>query len=116
MTNVTPPQEEFLQGLMRGMSQRQAYIAAFPRAKKWKPESVDAQACNLLRSHKVAIRYEELQIQAQEANAITRDAVLSHLKACAFAPWGGQFKTSDQLRAMELICKITGIDTPREEE
>ena len=116
MVIVTRQQEQFLQALMRGMTQRQAYIYAYPNAGTWKPQNVDSKASNLLKDPSVAFRYAELQQQAAEANAITRDSVLSHLKLCAFADWGTKFKTSDQIRAMELICKITGIDTPQDDE
>ena len=78
-------------------------------------QNVDSKASNLLKDPSVALRYAELQHQAAEANAITRDAVLAHLKLCAFADWG-KFKASDQIRAMELICKITGIDAPQDDE
>ena len=113
MQKLTKQQEDFLQNLMKGMSQRQAYIAAFPKAGRWKPESVDAQACNLLKSPKVSIRYEELKLQAQEANEITRDAILTHLKTIAFSPVDfRKLKPADQLRALELMARITGLDSP----
>lgn len=115
MVTVTRQQERFLQELMRDCTQRQAYIIAYPNARKWKPQNVDSQASKLLREPNVALRYAELQRDAAEANAITRDSILSHLKLCAFADWG-KFKPSDQIRAMELICKITGLDSPRLEE
>lgn len=113
MRNLSKQQEDFLQNLMRGMSQRQAYIAAFPRSKKWKPESVDAEACNMLKKPNVAIRYEELKLQAQEANEITRDAILTHLKNIAFWPVDyKKLRPADQLRALELMARITGLDSP----
>lgn len=115
MVIITRKQEQFLQGLMQGMSQRNAYIHAFPNSEKWKPNVVDVKASALLKDPSVALRYAELQHQAAEANAITRDSVLAHLKLCAFADWG-KFKASDQIRAMELICKITGIDAPQDDE
>lgn len=117
MTAVTQAQENFLQNLMHGMTQRQAYIAAFPKAKKWKPESVDAQACALLKTHKVAIRYAELQQEAQEANAITRDSILTRLKDFANAPLDyDKIRPADQIRALELMAKILGIDSPPDDE
>jgi hexokinase len=115
MIIVTRQQEQFIQAIMRGMTQRQAYIYAFPNAQNWKPQNVDSKASNLLKDPSVALRYAELQREAAEANAITRDSVLAHLKLCAFADWG-KFKPSDQIRAMELICRITGIDTPQDED
>ena len=115
MAGVTRQQEKFLQELMQGKTQRQAYITAF-QTKSWKPQSIDANASALLKKPEVAKRYAELQHDAQEANAITRDAVLAHLKTCAFAPFGTKFRTSDQLKAMELICKITGLTSRYDED
>ena len=115
MVAVTRQQERFLQKLMEGSTQREAYITAYPNARSWKPQTVDSAACKLLKSPNVALRYAELQRDAAEANAITRDAVLAHLKLCAFATWGS-FRPSDQIRAMELICKITGMTAPQSDE
>ena len=113
MVVVTRQQETFLQAIMRGKTQRQAYIDAYPNAENWKPQSVDAKASNLLKTPNVALRYAELQRDAAEANAITRDSVLAHLKMIAFSPWGTVCKVSDQIKAMSLICQITGLDSPR---
>lgn len=109
MITVTRQQEKYLQALMQGKTQRQAYIIAYPNSINMKSQTIDNKASTLLKNPAVAQRYAELQHDAQEANAITRDAVLAHLKTCAFAPFGTQFRTSDQLKAMELICKITGL-------
>ena len=116
MIQVTRQQETFLQALMQGKTQRQAFIVAYPNAESWKPQSVDTKASILLKNPNVALRYAELQRDAAEANAITRDAVLSHLKLIAFAPWGTACKVSDQIKAMSLICQITGLDSPRSED
>lgn len=113
MVVVTRQQEIFLQAIMRGKTQRQAFVEAYPNAENWKPQNIDSKASNLLKNPNVALRYAELQRDAAEANAITRDAVLSHLKMIAFAPWGTVCKVSDQIKAMSLICQITGLDSPR---
>ena len=110
---VTRQQEIFLQAIMQGKTQHDAYIIAFPNARKWKAQAVDVNASKLMKNPAILLRYTELQRDAAEANAITRDAVLAHLKLCAFANWG-VFRPADQIRAMELICKITGLTTPQE--
>lgn len=113
MIVITRQQETFLQAIMQGKTQHDAYIVAYPNAKKWKQQAVDVNASKLMKDPNVALRYAELQRDAQEANAITRDAVLTHLKLIAFAPWGTACKVSDQIKAMSLICQITGLDSPR---
>lgn len=115
--SITQAQETFLQNLMQGMSQRQAYKSAFPKSRKWKDESVDAQACATLKSHKVAIRYAELQREASQASGITRDFILSRLKDIATAEIDpDKIRPADQVRALELMAKILGVDSPPDEE
>lgn len=112
---INRQQEKFLQELIKGGTQEHAYNVAYPNSLKWSSKVTQNKASALLKNPKVALRYAEIQHDAAEANAITRDAVLSKLKECAFAPWG-TFKPNDQIRAMELICKIIGITSPQEED
>lgn len=48
------------------MSQRKAYIDAFPSAKNWQPETVDTKACVLEREDKILARIKELQDELKE--------------------------------------------------
>lgn len=63
--------EKFAQLLSEGLSQRQAYLQAYPAAKKWKPETVDNRACKLAHEDEIVTRCEELK------NASASDAILS---------------------------------------
>lgn len=58
---LTPKQERFVQELVKGKSQRQAYRSAYPSSLKWNDNSVDNKASLLLKNVKVRQRYEELQ-------------------------------------------------------
>ncbi|WP_398577195.1 terminase small subunit, partial [Streptococcus gordonii] len=60
MGNLTVKQEKFVQGIISGLSQRQAYREAYPSAKKWLDSSVDSKAVVLLQNAKVMKRYREL--------------------------------------------------------
>ncbi len=77
---LTPKQERFCQNLeIRRMSQRAAYIDAYPKAKDWKPSTVDENACRLANSSKIRARREELRQEekeniAQEAKWTRNDA------------------------------------------
>lgn len=51
-------QERFVQNIVKGMSQRDAYKDAY--AAKYKDEAIDSKACNLFKSDKVQVRYKEL--------------------------------------------------------
>lgn len=49
------------------MSQRQAYIDAYPTAQNWKPKTVDEAACRLVNENcKIVARLEELRAEIKE--------------------------------------------------
>ena len=60
MDKLTPKQELFVQGIISGLSQRQAYRQAYPSAKKWRDNVVDNKASELLKNGEVLVRYREL--------------------------------------------------------
>ena len=60
MSKLTTKQELFVQQLVAGQSQRQAYRSAYPSAKKWKDNVVDNKASELLKNGEVSVRYREL--------------------------------------------------------
>lgn len=55
---------------MKGMSQRQAYLNAFPNSRKWKEKTVDEKASRLLKVDKVWTRYKNLQEEAKDETII----------------------------------------------
>lgn len=59
MDKLTPKQELFVQGIISGLSQRQAYRKAY-KAEKMSDETVDSKASELLKNGKVTVRYREL--------------------------------------------------------
>ena len=102
---LTPKQEIFVASLVKGNSQRQAYIEAYPNAAKWKDESVDAKACYLLRTDKVQIRYQELLKKAED------EAIMSAVERKRFLTGvikGEKISTSDRLKALDLLNKMDG--------
>jgi phage terminase small subunit len=58
-----PRRECFVQERIKGKSQRQAYLTAYPSSKKWKDESVDTAAFKLAKTAEVLHRFEELREQ-----------------------------------------------------
>ena len=69
---LTNKQERFVQELIKGKSQRDAYKIAYPNSKKWKDNSVDREASVLLKKPKVSQRFEELKRKTEEK--VTYDA------------------------------------------
>jgi len=66
INTLTKPQEIFIQELLKGNTQRQAYLKAYPSKKKWKESSVDTAASNLLKNDKVKTRYTEVLNKMRE--------------------------------------------------
>jgi len=63
--------EKYVQKLIEGMSQRQAYRSAFPASQKWKDDTVDSKA-SVLFYGKVLERYQEIQDEQKEEALLTR--------------------------------------------
>ena len=77
---LTAKQEKFVQGLVSGLSQRQAYYEAFPNSKKWKPETVDNKASKLFKESEILARYKQLMDEHKEKALWTREEAINDLK------------------------------------
>lgn len=80
MAKLTAKREEFVLGLVSGLSQRQAYIKAYPRSKCWKPETIDKRASELLKNGEVLGRYNELMKEHADKALWTREEAINDLK------------------------------------
>ena len=56
---LTQQQENFLQEYLKCGISYQAYLKAYPKAKKWNRNTVDVQASKLLNNDKISIRIKE---------------------------------------------------------
>ena len=63
--SLTTKQEIFVQRLIEGYSQREAYKFAF-NCNKMKDSTIDVRACELFNNSKVKVRYEELKQELKE--------------------------------------------------
>lgn len=72
MDKLTPKQEMFVQGIITGLSQRQAYRKAY-KAEKMSDETVDSRASELLKNGKVTVRYRELLKQFSNMSLWSRE-------------------------------------------
>lgn len=59
-SKLTIKQEKFVQGLLKGLSQREAYKKSYD-CTRMKDSVIDVKACELLKSGKVSVRYDELR-------------------------------------------------------
>ena len=84
---LTAKRERFVQEIVKGKSQREAYRIAYPKSQNWKDNSVDAAASNMLKIDKVSIRLQELQSKvlaaAEKKCIMTATEVLEELSNIA---------------------------------
>ena len=96
--------EKFVRGLANGLSQRNAYRAAFPNSAKWKDNTVDSKACNLAKEDKILARLKELQIAATSAavkTATERKEWLTKIMDDTAEEMQHRLKACDMLNKME---------------
>ena len=67
--SLTIKQEIFVQRLIEGYSQREAYKFAY-NCENMKDESIDVKASNLFKEDKIRLRYEELKNELKEKTKI----------------------------------------------
>ena len=86
---LTDKQERFVQELIKGKSQREAYRAAYPKSIKWEDNSVDINASQLFSGTKVKLRYNEIHDrlvkEAEDECIVDAKMVLKELANIAFA-------------------------------
>lgn len=64
---LTPKQEQYCRNReIKKMSQRKAYLDAYPNAAEWKLSSVDEAACRLEKESKITARLQELRDKETE--------------------------------------------------
>lgn len=122
MNSLTPKQEKFVYGLIKGLSQRQAYIEAYPNAKNWKEDHVDSQASKTLKIPKVLQRYQELQQKAEDEaimTSIERKKWLTEIIRKGEMKVSGEQSvlvgSTDRLKAMDILNKMDSEYTQKAE-
>ena len=108
---MTVQKELFVQGLLAGKSQSEAYLFAFPEAKKQNKRTVANKASLLAKRPEIVHRLEDLRTGTQQETEITLTQFILDLQQIALAKVTPlALKPSDKLRAMELLAKVLGFD------
>jgi len=81
---LTVKQENYVQGLFRGLTQRQAYKAAYD-AENMTDKSIDEKACELAANVKICERLEQLQDEIKYRNMATVERVVAEYAKIAFS-------------------------------
>ena len=79
VAKLTAKQEKFVQGLVSGLSQRKAYLEAYPNSKSWTERTVDSRASELLKKSNVLGRYNELMEEHKNKALWTREQAVNDL-------------------------------------
>lgn len=79
--SLTPKQEAFAQAIVTGVSQSDAYRAAYKVSPKTKPESVNQNASRIMANVNVMSRVAELRLPVAKKAQITLESHLDDLKA-----------------------------------
>lgn len=99
---LTGKQEKFVQNLIKGMSQREAYRDAYPDDNS-SDKTVDENACRLFNDSKILTRYKELQDKASTKaimSAIERKEVLTNIIL--------NENVDSKMKAIDILNKMDG--------
>lgn len=111
-------QEKFIQNIVKGMSQREAYKDAYNA--KYKDEVIDVRACELFNSSKVQVRYKEIMDQLEDKTIMSAKeriiwlskVVKGDIKHTSYDGNGNSYENeayiSDKMKAIDIMNKMTG--------
>ena len=116
---LTAKQEKYVQNLIKGMSQREAYRDAYPTSKKWKETAIDSQASILFKNSKVLDRYNELQNKTEKETIMTAverkewltKVINGEIKEKSYydnEEHEREAYLSDKMKAMDILNKMSG--------
>lgn len=101
---LTPKQEKFVQGIIEGMSQADAYRSAY-NCKKMTDKSIHETASKLMREPKIATRVAELREKIASDNIMTAQQRMEWLTELVKS---AEESTTDKLRAVDIMNKMQG--------
>ncbi len=101
---LTPKQELFVQGIIKGMSQADAYRNAY-NCKRMTDKSIHEEASKLMSTPKIATRVKELREQIDKSNIMTAQKRLEWLTDLIN---NNKETTTDKLKAIDIMNKMQG--------
>ena len=119
--SLTTKQELFIQGLIKGYSQREAYKFAY-NAENMKDETIDKRASELFSKGEIKGRYEELLNEHKEKALYTREEAVNDLiwikeKAREDIEYRGlkQANGGHFLKSVNELCLLEGLYPGKED-
>ena len=104
MNELTPKQERFIQNIVSGMSQRQAYKDAYD-AENMEDKTIDEAASRLFNDYKINARYKELISKLEDAAIMTAIEKRRMLKEMAMDK---ENSITDRIKAIDTDNKMAG--------
>ena len=101
---LTPKQEKFIQNILKGMSQREAYKDAYD-AKNMSDKTIDETACRLFNDSKINARYQELLKELETAAVMT---ALEKRKLLKELTLDTNNSVNDRLKALDIDNRMAG--------
>lgn len=101
---LTPKQEQFVQNIIQGMSQADAYRSAYS-CKNMSDNSIYVNASKLVADTKVALRIKELREQLAKPSIMSAQERLEWLTELIKSE---EESTTDKLRAADIMNKMQG--------
>ena len=109
MVNLTPKQEKFAQCVADGMTQADAYRAAYDCGAATKPETIQNKAHELMKNGEVAARVEELRNHLSELALWTRaDSVRILAEIASGGEGSGAPKPAERVSAVKELNAMHG--------
>ena len=102
--NLTPKQEKFIQNIVSGMSQRQAYKDAY-NAENMEDKTIDEAASRLFNDSKIYARYQELIGKLEDAAIMTAIEKRKMLREMAV---NTSNSVTDRIKAIDTDNKMAG--------
>ena len=121
---LTAKQEKFVQNLIKGMTQRQAYKNSYD-AENMKDETIDNEASKLFNNNEVSARYQELMSKLEDEAIMTAkqrmiwlsDVVRGNVKHISYGGNGEEYENEayigDKIKAVDTLNKMSGEYTTK---
>lgn len=106
---LTPKQEKFIQNIVSGMSQRQAYKDAY-NAENMEDKTIDEAASRLFNDSKISARYQELIDKLEDETIMTAIEKRRMLKEMAI---NKENSVTDRIKAIDTDNKMAGEYTTK---
>ena len=101
---LTPKQELFVQGIIKGMTQADAYRNAY-NCKRMTDKCIHEEASKLMTNPKISQRVQELRDQIDKSNIMTAQKRLEWLTELIN---NNEETTTDKLKAIDIMNKMQG--------